>query len=102
MEDEIKNLKIANEEAEENQKLKWLDFSHAQDKTSSDYIGMVTSDSELKSHSDEKRLEAMVREQLKIEFPNIENYNSYEMLVDAVMYNIKRKQLQAMDDIEIK
>jgi len=102
MEDDIKNLKVAHEEAEENQKLKWLDFSHAQDKTSSDYIGMVTSDSELKSQSDEKRLEAMVREQLRMEFPNIENSSSYEMLVDAEIYNIKRKQLQATDDIEIK
>ena len=102
MEDDIKNLKVAHEAEEENQILKWLDFAHAQDKTSSEYIGMVTSDSELKSQSDEKRLEAMVREQLRMEFPNIENSNSYEMLVDAVIYNIKRKQLQAMDDIEIE
>ena len=57
---------------------------------------------ELKSMSDASRLEAMVREQLKAEFPNIENSKSYELLVDAVMHNMRKKQLQAMDNLEIK
>ena len=70
------------------------------DKTSADYISMISGVDELKSSSDERRLEAMVREQLKEEFPNIEKMKSYELLVDAVMHNLKKKQLQAMGDIE--
>ena len=57
---------------------------------------------ELKIKSDEQRLEAMVREQLKEEFPNIEKSPSYDLLVDAVIHNYKSKQLQATDDAEIK
>ena len=56
---------------------------------------------ELKIKSDEQRLEAMVREQLKEEFPNIEKSPSYDLLVDAVIHNYKSKQLQATDDIKI-
>ena len=57
---------------------------------------------ELKIKSDEQRLEAMVREQLKEEFPNIEKSPSYDLLVDAVIHNYKSKQLQATDDAIIK
>ena len=70
------------------------------DKSSPDYIRMISGVDELKSSSDERKLEAMVREQLKEEFPNIENMKSYELLVDAVIYNYKKKQLQAMDELE--
>lgn len=81
-------------------KLRWLKFSNM-DKKSLDYVQMV-SGVELKSMSDAARLEAMVREQLKTEFPNIESSKSYELLVDAVMHNMRKKQLQAMDNLEIK
>jgi len=97
-----KKLKIVQNSKTATPKMKWLQFSKAMDKSSPDYMGMITSDAEYRSQSDEKRLEAMVREQLKTEFPNIENSSSYEMLVDAVIYNIKRKQLQTTDDIEIQ
>ena len=56
------------------------------------------SGTELKIKSDEQRLEAMVRQQLKEEFPNIEKSSSYDLLVDAVIHNYKSKQLQANDD----
>ena len=56
----------------------------------------------VKIKADEKRLEAMVRKQLKEEFPNIEKSSSYDLLVDAVIHNYKSKQLQAMDDAEVK
>ena len=56
------------------------------------------SGTELKIKSDEQRLEAMVRQQLKEEFPNIEKSSSYDLLVDAVIHNYKSKQLQAADD----
>ena len=69
-------------------------------KNNADYISMISGVDELKSSSDERKLEAMVREQLKAEFPNIENMKSYELLVDAVIHNYKKKQLQAMDELE--
>ena len=66
-----------------------------------DYLKSLSSN-ELKIKSDEQRLEAMVRKQLKEEFPNIEKSSSYDLLVDAVIHNYKSKQLQATDDAQIK
>ncbi len=95
----FQNLKIVKKLKEEiSPKLRWLKFSNKNaDKTSSDYIQMV-SGVELQSMSDAQKLEAMVREQLKTEFPNIESMKSYELLVDAVMHNMMKKQLQAEDN----
>lgn len=98
----LKNLKIVKKLNKElSPKLRWLTFANKNaSKSSADYISMISGVDELKSNSDERRLEAMVREQLKEEFPNIENMKSYELLVDAVMHNLKKKQLQAMGDID--
>jgi len=94
----VKNLK-----SEISPKLRWLMFANKNiDKSSTDYIRMISGVDELKSSSDERRLEAMVRDQLKTEFPQIESMKSYELLVDAVMHNIKKKQLQATDNHNIK
>lgn len=99
----LKNLKIVkNLKTELAPKLRWLMFARDNNKkSSSEYIKMVSGVDTLKSNSDEQRLEAMVRQQLMNEFPNIENSASYELLVDAVIHNIKSKQLQAIDDAEI-
>ncbi|MBQ8169009.1 hypothetical protein IJZ97_06305 [bacterium] len=101
--DRFKNLKIVKKFKNEiSPKFRWLMFSNKNaNKTSKDYIQMV-SGVELQSMSDERKLEAMVREQLKAEFPNVESMKSYELLVDAVMHNIKKKQLQAMDNLNIE
>ncbi|MFQ8626834.1 MAG: hypothetical protein BHW55_03575 [Candidatus Melainabacteria bacterium 35_41] len=97
----FKNLKIVKKLKQEiSPKLRWLKFSKQMDKSSPEYIRMISGVDELKSSSDERKLEAMVREQLREEFPNIENMKSYELLVDAVIHNYKKKQLQAMDEIE--
>lgn len=97
----LKNLKIVKTLKNEiSPKLRWLMFANNKDNSSADYIKMISGVDELKSNSDEMRLEAMVREQLKEEFPNIENSKSYELLVDAVMHNLKKKQLQATDNID--
>ncbi len=98
----LKNLKIVKNLKENlSPKLRWLMFAKDyKEKSSADYIKMVTGLDDLKSNSDELRLEAMVREQLRDEFPNIENMKSYELLVDAVMHNLKKKQLQAGDNID--
>lgn len=73
-----------------------LTFSGLQRKVNEDYIESLSSN-ELKIKADEQRLEAMVRQQLKEEFPNIEKSSSYDLLVDAVIHNYKSKQLQATD-----
>lgn len=98
----IKNLKIVKTLKQQvSPKLRWLNFVNKNiDKSSSDYIKMISGVEELKSSADERKLEAMVRQQLKDEFPGIENKKSYELLVDAVIYNYKKKQLQAMDEME--
>ena len=98
----LRNLKIVrNLKNQLSPKLRWLMFANDNnDKSSSEYLKMITGIGDLKSSSDEMRLEAMVREQLKEEFPNIENMKSYELLVDAVMHNLKKKQLQATDNID--
>ncbi len=75
-------------------------FSQAQAQGREDFIQSLSSN-ELKIKADEQRLEAMVRQQLKEEFPNIEKSASYDLLVDAVIHNYKSKQLQATDDAEI-
>ena len=98
----MKNLKIVKKLKQQiSPKLRWLNFVNKNiDKSSSEYIDMISGVEGLKSSADERRLEAMVRQQLKEEFPNIENMKSYELLVDAVIHNYKKKQLQAMDEAE--
>ena len=80
-----------------NPKANLLTFSEGQRVANEEYIKSLSS-TELKIKSDEQRLEAMVRQQLKEEFPNIEKSSSYDLLVDAVIHNYKSKQLQAIDD----
>ena len=98
----FKNLKIVKKLSSQiSPKLRWLNFMNSNiDKSSPEYIRMISGVDELKSSADERKLEAMVRQQLKEEFPNIENMKSYELLVDAVIHNYKKKQLQAMDENE--
>ena len=92
----LKNIKDAM-----NPKVNLLTFSEGQKFANEEYIKSLSS-TELKIRADEQRLEAMVRQQLKEEFPNIEKSSSYELLVDAVIHNYKSKQLQTADDVEVK
>ena len=100
----FKNLKLVKQLKQSlSAKLRWVIYSkQGKDKSSPEYVRLISGVDELKSSADERRLEAMVREQLKAEFPNIEEMKSYELLVGAVMHNIKKKQLQAMDDEDNK
>ena len=84
-----------------NPKANLLTFTENQKFANEEYIKSL-SGTELKIKADEQRLEAMVRQQLKEEFPNIEKSSSYDLLVDAVIHNYKSKQLQATDDISAK
>ena len=101
--DKFKNLKVVKKLNDTiSPKLRWLNYTNTNiDKSSAEYLEMV-SGVDTRINSDERRLEAMVREQLKVEFPNIEKSKSYELLVDAVMHNLKKKQLQAEDSLDIE
>ena len=99
----IKNLKILKKLKENaDPKQRWMDFANRNtlDKSTTEYLESITGAENLQSLSDNQELEAMVRAQLKEEFPNIEKGKSYELLVDAVMHNLRKKQLQAEDDME--
>ncbi len=87
----FKNLKIV-KKLKNDLSPKWLKFSNTS-RSSKDYIQII-SGVDLKSTEAERTLEAMVRDQLKTEFPNIESMKSYELLVDAVVHNLKKKDLQ--------
>ena len=87
----FKNLKI-DKKLKNDLSPKWLKFSNTS-RSSKDYIQII-SGVDLKSTEAERTLEAMVRDQLKTEFPNIESMKSYELLVDAVVHNLKKKDLQ--------
>ena len=96
--DRLKNLKLVqNLKNTVSPKLRWLSFSNKNqlDKSTTAYLEEISGVENLQTLSDELELEAMVRAQLKEEFPSIESMKSYELLVDAVMHNIRKKQLQA-------
>lgn len=93
----LKNLKIVKQLKSIKPKLKWLMFSQMQDyKVNSKYIDMICSDSDAQTAND--RLEEIVRASLIREFsPEIQNMKSYNLLVDAVVHNLKKKQLAQYD-----
>lgn len=93
----LKNLKIVRELRSIKPKLKWLMFSQMQDyKVNSKYIDMICTDNDAQTAND--KLEAIVRESLIREFsPEIQNMKSYEFLVDAVVHNLKKKQLASYE-----
>lgn len=98
----FKNFKIVKQLKNIKPRLKWLMFSQMQDyKINSKYIDFLISDTPKKVDEDEKRLEEMVRESLVKEFsPKIKDMQSFDLLVDAVVYNLKRKQLAALDSAD--
>lgn len=103
--DRLKNLKLVQRLKETvSPRLRWLAFSNKNnlDKSTTDYLETISGVENLKSLSDDLELEAMVRAQLKQEFPNIESMKSYELLVDAVMHNLRKKQLQVDDNLDIE
>jgi hypothetical protein len=103
--DRIKNLKLVQKLKENvSPRLRWLSFSNKNnlDRSTTEYLETISGVENLQSLSDDYELEAMVRAQLKEEFPNIEKMKSYELLVDAVMHNLRKKQLQATDNLDIE
>ncbi len=93
----LKNLKIVKQLKSIKPRLKWLMFSQMQDyKVNSKYIDMICSDNDTETAND--KLEEIVRASLIREFtPEITKMKSYDFLVDAVVHNLKKKQLASYD-----
>jgi DNA-binding NarL/FixJ family response regulator len=86
------NLKLTNKIKSFGPRLKWLMFSELQDlKLTSKYFDMICpSDNPSKSDS-ASDLEEMVKATLIKEFsPEIQNMKSFDLLVDAVVHNLKK------------
>ena len=100
----LKNLKIVKELQKVSPKLKWLMFDQMQDyKINSKYIDMLCSNSSRDVSTNHSRIEAMVRESLVKEFSSdIEKMKSYELLVDEIVHNLKKKQLSSMENEKIE
>lgn len=93
---ESKKLKLSTKIKEIGPKLKWLLFSELQDlKIGSQYLDFICPDAKKEPENATEKLEQMVRESLIKEFsPAIQNKKSFELLVDAVCHNLKKKQLE--------
>ncbi|HIS75095.1 TPA: hypothetical protein IAA86_08775 [Candidatus Galligastranaerophilus intestinavium] len=98
----FKNFKIVRKLANISPKLKWFMYKNIQDyKIGSKYIDYLIPDEKKSVGYDNDKLEKMVRETLAKEFsPKIKESKSYELLVDAVMHNLKKKQLEAMGALQ--
>ena len=60
---------------------------------------MICADIDKSVEEDDLRLRNMVKEMLVKEFsPDIKNLKSYDFLVDAVVYNLKKKQNAMLED----
>ena len=104
--DRIKNLKLVKKiQQAVNPQLRWQEFANKTqlDRSTTAYLEFISSMEDLNTFSDASELEAVVRAQLQEEFPGIEKKKSYELLVDAVVNNIMKKQLQAeLDNLDIQ
>ncbi len=67
----------------------------------SKYMSDVNGIERMSFHEMEAKLEREVISQLKAEFPGIENSKSFSLLVDAVVNNIKNKDLEISEKREI-
>lgn len=99
---DFRNLKIVRKLKNIAPKIKWVMFKNIQDyKINSEYIDYIIPEEKKSVEFDNIKLENMVKESLIKEFgPEIKKSKSYNMLVDAVVHNLKKKQLEAFDDID--
>ena len=96
----LKELKFVKQLNKIKPRLKWLMFSQIQDfKINSNYIDMICPADKKTAQTYDEKLENLVKETLIKEFtPEIQNMKSYNLLVDAVVYNLKKEQVPT--DIE--
>jgi len=90
----LKELKFVKQLSQIKPRLKWLMFSQVQDyKINSNYIDMICPDEEKTIEDYNTKLENIVKETLIKEFtPEIQKMKSYDLLVDAVVHNLKKEQ----------
>ena len=70
-------------------------------KIASRYIDYLIPENKKDINKDNEKLEKMVRDTLIKEFsPKIKDMKSFELLVDATVHNIKKKQLKSMGNYE--
>lgn len=96
---DFKNLKFVKTIKNLSPKLRWFMFKSIQDyKIGSKYIDYLIPDEKKGIEKDNERLENMVRETLAKEFgTKIRDMKSYNLLVDACVHNLKKKQLKSLD-----
>lgn len=99
---DLKNLKIVKKLKNIAPKIKWVMFKNVQDyKINSQYIDYIIPEEKKGIEYDNLKLENMVKESLIKEFgPKIKSSKSFNLLVDAVVHNLKKKQLSSFDDID--
>lgn len=92
----LKNLKIVKEIKNIKPRLKWMLFSQIQDyKMHSNYMDLINPQNDFTSAQADEKLQTIVKEALIKEFsPEIKNLKSYNLLVDAVVHNLKKKQMK--------
>ena len=92
----LKNFKIVREIKNIKPRLKWLLFSQMQDyKIHSHYMDLINPQNSLTNAEADAKLQAIVQEALIKEFtPEIKKMKSYNLLVDAVVHNLKKKQMK--------
>ena len=95
-----KSNKIENKELDQKKNL--LNYSKMGAGKSNKYMTEINGLEKMSFHELESKLEKEVISQLKSEFPGIENSKSFGLLVDAVVNNIKNKDLAISDKIQIE
>jgi len=97
---EFKNHKIVQKIRNVAPRLKWLMYSRIKDiKIGARYIDFLIPDTNKGVCDDAEKLEAIVRHTLTKEFgEKIKDNKSYELLVDATVHSLKKKQLAQGDE----
>lgn len=92
----FKNFKLVKEIKNIKPRLKWLLFSQMQDyKMHSNYMDLINPENNYTSTQADAKLQTIVQEALIKEFsPEIKKMKSYNLLVDAVVHNLKKKQMK--------
>jgi hypothetical protein len=97
----LKNLKVVRELGNLSEKLKWSMSMFSDAKCDAEYFDLICGDKENSVEATELYLEKMVKEELIRSFGmGITKSSSFDMIVDTVLFNFKKKQLEEMDALD--